>query len=264
MLLKLNKVLALFSNERPELSAREIATRFHWPKSTAYRLLHGIEAAGFLDRDPQSGLYRLGMRLAVLGELARNSTTLQRIADPVLRRLSAETCETATVMLLDGAAGVTVQVVESYQPLMIPGLLGGRAPLHASAGGKAFLAWSSPARQRALIRPPLQRFTPATITDVRVLMRELEQSQARGYAMVDGEHHDHVVAVGAPVYNHRGEVAAALTVGGPRFRAGAKVHAIGHAVAAAARSVSAGLGYPATGVARSATSPRPTPTRRGL
>ena len=144
MLQKLGKVLALFTPEQPELSVREIARVFRWPKSTAYRILSRIEASGFLDRDEHSGAYRLGIRLAAYGELARHSTSLQRVVSPWLRKLSDATSETATLMLYNGTEGVTVDVVESFQPLMLPGLLGGSMPLHATAGGKALLAWAPP------------------------------------------------------------------------------------------------------------------------
>lgn len=243
MLIKLTKVLALFSYERPELTAREIATRFRWPKSTAYRLLHRFESSGFLDRDERTGLYRLGIHLAICGDLARHSTSLQRIAEPVLRRLSAETSETSTVMVLDGTSGVNVQMVECFQPLMLPGLLGGRMPLHATAGGKIFLAWAPPAQQKALLKTPLERFTRATITDVAALKRELKRSVDRGYTAVNGEHHDGVVAVAAPIYNHQGEVCAALVVGGPRSRTTPKLSVLAQAVMVAASSVSTSLGY---------------------
>ncbi len=243
MLQKLSDVLALFSPERPELSVRDIAKPFRWPKSTAYRILARIEDAGFLDRDDRSGLYRLGIRLATLGELARHSTSLQRIASSALHRLSAETTETATLMILHGDEGVTVDVVESYQPLMLPGLLGARQPLHATAGGKSILAWSSTARQQALIRPPLKRYTPTTITDVGDLMRELELSRRRGYTVVNGENVEDIVGIAAPVFDHHGNVPAALTVGGPRSRATAKLESFAAAVMAAAASVSAALGY---------------------
>ena len=243
MLQKLSDVLSLFSPDRPELSVRDIAKPFRWPKSTAYRILARIEDAGFLDRDDRSGLYRLGIRLATLGELARHSTSLQRISTTALHRLSAETGETATLMLLHGPEGVTVDVVESYQPLMLPGLLGARQPLHSTAGGKALLAWAGPARQRVLIHPPLKRYTPTTITDVAELMHELDVSRRRGYTTVDGENIEDVVGVAAPIHDHHGNVPAALTVGGPRSRATALLDSLAVAVMAAATSVSAALGY---------------------
>jgi DNA-binding IclR family transcriptional regulator len=230
VLQKLSDVLALFTPDRPELSVREIAKPFRWPKSTAYRILARVEEAGFLDRDERSGLYRLGIRLATLGELARHSTSLQRIASAALHRLSAETAETATLMLL-------------HQPLMLPGLLGARQPLHSTAGGKVFLAWAPPGRQRALIRPPLKRYTSTTITDVDTLLRELDVSRRRGYTIVNGENVEDVVGVAAPIHDHHGNVSAALTVGGPRSRTATKLESLGIATIAAAASVSAALGY---------------------
>ena len=214
MLQKLGKVLALFSPEQPELSVREIARVFRWPKSTAYRILSRIEASGFLDRDEHSGTYRLGIRLAAYGELARHSTSLQRVVSPWLRKLSDATSETATLMLYNGTEGVTVDVVESFQPLMLPGLLGGSMALHATAGGKALLAWAPPGRQSAFMSRPLPRYTPTTITDIAELERELEKSRKRGYTMVSGERVEDVYGVAAPIFDHRGEVNAALTVGG--------------------------------------------------
>jgi DNA-binding IclR family transcriptional regulator len=243
MLLKLSRVLNLFSPDRAELSVRDIAKPFKWPKSTAYRILSRIQAIGFLDRDERTGLYRLGIRLAIYGELARHSTSLQRIVAPVLHRLSATTSETATLMLLNGQEGVTVDVVESFQPLMLPGLLGGRMPLHATAGGKALLAWASPSRLETLLRPPFERFTQTTITDPTELMRELEKSRKRGYTIVNGEHVDNVVGVGVPIHDHQGGVPAALTVAGPRQRATAKLEMMAAAAAVAAAAVSATLGY---------------------
>jgi IclR family acetate operon transcriptional repressor len=243
MLQKLGKVLALFSPEQPELSVREIARVFRWPKSTAYRILSRIEASGFLDRDEHSGAYRLGIRLAAYGELARHSTSLQRVVSPWLRKLSDATSETATLMLFNGTEGVTVDVIESFQPLMLPGLLGGSMPLHATAGGKALLAWAPPGRQSAFMNRPLPKYTPNTITDVAELERELEKSRKRGYTTVSGERVEDVYGVAAPIFDHRGDVNAALTVGGPRRRVTAKWDMMAAAVMDAASSVSAALGY---------------------
>ena len=243
MLQKLSRVLNLFTPDRAELSVRDIARPFKWPKSTAYRILSRIQQIGFLDRDERTGLYRLGIRLAIYGELARHSTSLQRIVSPILHRLSATTSETATLMLLNGQEGVTVDVVESFQPLMLPGLLGGRMPLHATAGGKALLAWAHASRHEALLRPPFERFTQTTITDPAELMRELDKSRKRGYTIVNGEHFENVVGVGVPIHDHQGNVPAALTVAGPRHRATGKLEMMAAAAMAAAASVSATLGY---------------------
>src|SRR5207302_7536047 len=139
---------------------------------TDYRLLGNFTAAGYLDQDQDTARYRLGIRLASLGEIARHSTSLQRVALPSLRQLAEDTGELATLMVLSGAEGVTIDVVESYHPLMLPGLLGGHLPLHATAGGKALLAWRVAEEWRRILRPPLKRYTPSTLTDLADLEAE--------------------------------------------------------------------------------------------
>lgn len=244
MLKKLNQVLSLFTPERTELSVLEAAELLGRPRSTVYRLLANIERERFLDQDEVTGLYRVGIRLAALGELASHSTSLQRLVMPELRRLNSETGETATLMLLLGNEGITVDVVDSYQPLMTPGLLGRHNPIHASAGGKAFLTWLPKAQGDKLIVPPLKRYTPTTITDVRTLLKELEHSRRRGYTTVKGEFSPDVIGAAAPIWNHRDAMVATLTIGGPSTRVtSARLASLGKAVIEACERVSRMLGH---------------------
>lgn len=239
----LSDVLTLFSRDCPQLSMQEIASALGWPKRTAARTLARIERAGFLERDEASGLYRLGIRLAILGGLAGQAPAVHRVATNALHRLSVETGETATLMILNDHHAVTIDVVESYHPIMVPGLLGSPQPLHATAGGKAMLAFATPASRQDLIRPPLARFTATTITNVDTLTRDLDMARQRGYAFSNGEYVDDVVALSAPVFDHRGVVRAALTVAGTSARIVPKTDTISAVLSGAATSVSALLGY---------------------
>lgn len=244
MLHKLNEIFSLFTAERSELSVIDVAERLGRPRSTVYRLLSRIEREGFLDRDTVSGRYRLGMRLAMLGDLATRSTPLQRLVLPVMQRLSETTGETATLMVLRDGEGVVVNRVESNLPVMAKGMLGRYWPLHASAGGKVFLAWLPEARRRELLARTLVGFTSTTITDVRELERELEQARRRGYTVVRGEFIKDVWGVAAPIWNHRNELEAAITLGGPRSHVTpAQLPVLGRAVIDACDEISRDLGY---------------------
>lgn len=243
VLQKLNEVLSLFTAARPEFAATDLATLLPYPRSTVYRLIARLTREGFLDQDEVTRLYRLGIWLAALGDIATHSTSLQRLVVPTLRRVSAETEETTTLMLRVGREAIDVDVVESYQPLMTPGLLGGHMPLYASAGGKALLAWLPETLQRELIAPPLKRYTATTITDLNALWSDLDLSRQRGYTTVDGEFLIEVVGVAAPIRNHREEVVGAMTIGGPRSRLTPhRLEGLGQMVVEAARSVSLALG----------------------
>jgi IclR family KDG regulon transcriptional repressor len=218
VLKNLNQVLSLFSRERPELSVLDAAALLHRPRSTVYRLMAQMEHEKFLDRDEETGRYRLGIRLAALGELALRSTSLQWLAHPVLRRLSRQTGETATLLLLRDGEGVAVLHVESSQRVAAKGVLGRHWPLHASAGGKTLLAWLPEKEQRRLLKRSLKGYTPTTITSLETLRRELRNIRERGYATVRGEYMDDVWGLAAPIFNHHERVDAAITVGGPRSR----------------------------------------------
>jgi len=244
VLKQLADVLALFSPEQPELSVLDAAARLRRPRSTTYRVMAQIEKVGFLDRDEETGLYRVGIRLAALGELAQSSTSLQRIAQPVLRRLSQRTGETATLLLLVEGEGTAVLHSESTQRVVAKGVLGRYWPLHASAGGKALLAWRSDDEQRKLLKKSLKRYTPTTIATIPGLKREFKQIRERGYATVRGEFMDDVWGVAVPLFNHREELEGALTLGGPRSRVTrARFPELGKILIAAGDGLSRSLGY---------------------
>jgi DNA-binding IclR family transcriptional regulator len=241
---KLNTILTLFTPDHAEWSAPDVAAALRLPRSTTYRLLSRVAAAGFLDVDAENGRYRLGIRLAALGMLAQRSTSLQRAAFPELQQLATFTHETATLMVRGHQEGITIDVVDSVQPLMVPGLLGGHLPLHASAGGKVLLAWMPHAESDVVLRRVLSVHTAATITDVTLLRSELERIRRDGYAMVRGEWVAEVFGAAAPVRNYTGAVVGAVTVGGPRSRVtDVRMHELADAVMGAADRVSAAMGF---------------------
>jgi IclR family acetate operon transcriptional repressor len=220
MLATLDTVLALFSDRTPELAALDIAERLGRPRSSVYRLLRTFEQTGFLDYDERTGRYRLGIRLAALGALAQQSSSLQRALHPVLIRLARDSGECATLVVRSGAIATTVDIVYAPQPLVVPGVLGGHPPLHASAGGKVLTAWLAEGERRALLGETLTRYTPATITELPTLMEQLDDVRRSGVAIARGEWYADVYGMGAPVWDHTG-AAAAVTIGFPSVRAGA-------------------------------------------
>jgi IclR family transcriptional regulator, acetate operon repressor len=237
-------VLALFSPEQRSLGVVEAATLLGRSKGTVSRWLAAMEEAGFLERERSSGRYFLSMRLAALGELAQQATPLQRVALPELERLVAVTGETANLVVLSGNAAVNVLVEESPRPVKHTGWLGRRLPLHATAAGKALLAWLAPAEQRPLLRGSLARHASRTITDVSEFRAELERTRRRGYATAWAELEEDLAAVAAPVLGHAGQVLGAITVSAPVSRVPRRALAgLAPAVVAAAGTLSAAMGY---------------------
>lgn len=244
MLRKAIEVLGLFGPARREVGVVEAAELLGRSKSTVSRWLSAMEEAGFLDRDGVSGRYRVGMRLAALGELARQSTSLQRLALPALERLTRATGETSDLVVLAGSEAINVEMVESPRPVKHVGWVGRRLPLHATAAGKSLLAWQPDAEVRRLLRLPLERFTPATIIDLESFLAELARVREQGYSVAWAELEEDLIGVASPVRDHTGAVVAVLTIGAPISRVAREVLSrVAAQVMAESDSVSRALGY---------------------
>lgn len=243
MLTKAMEILEIFNQSRTEIGVVEVADLLAAPKSTVSRRLSAMESAGFLERDPSSQRYHLGIRLVTLGHLARQATPLQRVALPFLKSLTQATGETSDLVVLRGREAVNVEAVQSPRPMKHVGWAGRRLPLHATAAGKSLLAWLPEDQMRALLDLPLEGYTPNTIRSLEGLLEELEGVRARGYSTSVGEFEEDVVGVAAPVQNHLGQTMGAITIGAPLARAGnmAMPHLI-RSVVEAARGMSERVG----------------------
>ena len=238
-------LLEAVANE--ELGLVELSRRTGLQPSTTHRLLATLKARGYVWRDEDSGRYLLGYRVLRLGSgLERRSSGLTTIARPYMERLHKITRETVYLTVLDGGDVVYLhQMLRDPSPdmLTVPGL---RVPAHASALGKAMLAFSEPdIVDAALGDQPLERYTERTITDRALLDRALATVRGQGYAINLGEFMEGLICVAAPIFDDAGHVAGALSVSGPtlRMRRIAAAGELGELVGTTAIEASWELGY---------------------
>lgn len=211
-------VLRLFTPSRKQIGVTEAAALLRRPKSTMSRWLSAMEATGFLERSAESGLYRVSMRMAAVGEMAKQATSLQRTARHALEQLTTATGETSNLVLLVGHEGVNVESVDSPHPILHMGAVGRRFPLHASAAGKALIAWLPEDALATLLPSQLEACTSFTITSHARLRENLAGVRERGYAVNHLELEPELIGVGAPVRDHRGHIVAAVSISAPISR----------------------------------------------
>jgi len=239
-------VLNCFEVGEPELNVRDIAERTRLHKSTAHRILMALQHNGFVEQDPRSGRYHLGLQLVKLGEHAVQRLDVRMIARPILEDLARQTGETVHLAVLDGAQVVMLDRVEGLAALSTPSLPGRLFPAYCTSLGKALLAGFDDAEVRRILGSrPLKRLTAKTIGTVDALLDDLRLARRRGYATTDDELEVGLSTVGASIRDRGGAVVAAISIGGPspRLRA-APVSTVGERVKRAADVVSAQLGYP--------------------
>lgn len=197
-------------------------------KPTAHRIVHQLEDAGLLVREPDGKRYAPGPRLSALalGVLAGSHWNAPRHA--ILQSLVQALRETCNLTMLDGAEVVYLDRVETQWPLRLSFQTGSRVPAHASASGKLLLALL-PARERQRIveRLPLQRFTQATLTNAEALRHELAQIRKSRVGQDKEEYLDGTVCVAVPVEDGPLRIPAALAVHAPLSRM-SLAQAMGH------------------------------------
>jgi IclR family acetate operon transcriptional repressor len=203
-------VLRTFERSR-ELGITEIAHRTGLNVSTAHRIVQALRADGFLDQDPHSERYRLGLTTAVMGQLALESLGLS-IAQPEMDRLSARTGEACNLGVRVGYEVMVVVHVPCAKPLRFEQRPGTRVPMHVSAMGKALLAASES------IPDELKPFTKNSITSRRRLLTELENVRELGYAVNDEERDIGVRTISAVVRDAHEQPVAAIALQAPSVR----------------------------------------------
>jgi DNA-binding IclR family transcriptional regulator len=227
-------VLDALTDGGPELGTNELARRTRLHPSTVSRLLATLASAGLVEHVPESGRYRLGLRLVHLANAVLARLDLREVARPHLRALAHATGETATLSAPGDPDAVTVDFVQSASSVQSVARLGRPSVAHATATGKVMLAFGG----APLPRGPLAAYTGRTVTDPAALAAEVERVRARGWARAAGEREEDLNAIAAPVRGSRGELAAIIGVQGPaaRFERAAMERALAplleHAVAA--------------------------------
>lgn len=232
------------------LGVRELARQAGMGKSTVQRLLATLEGAGYLTRSAvRPGEYRLSVKLLELGNAVVNQLDLRAAARPHLEALVESTRETAFLEMLVEGEVLFVDKLAYPREVQMVATVGGRAPVHCTAGGKAILAYLPAAEVKQIARwRGLPRLTPRTLCALEDLLADLAATRERGFAIDMQERYMTTSGVAAPIFGPDGNVLAAIAiVGVASVMPQERLSAIGGQVQAAARRVSQAMGWDEAG-----------------
>jgi IclR family KDG regulon transcriptional repressor len=213
------KVLQTFTEKRTELGVTQIANLLTSHKSSVSRILMTLMAEGFVEKNPLTNKYRLGMKLVDLGNLALSRFDLKEYASPRLEALAQETNEIIHLAILDKDEILYIDKKGAGQVLTVATRVGGRNPAHACGMGKVLLS-GLPQEElmKLLSSAPLKRYTPTTITEIPKLLKEFEKIRRQGFAIDNEESFPGIKCVAAPITDGRGNVIAAMSATVPTQR----------------------------------------------
>lgn len=197
---KVLAILEAFEVSRGAMSLTEIAESAGLPLSTAHRLVGELTEWGLLFRGSQ-GRYQLGIRL---WELAQNAwRPLRETARPFIQDLFSLTGETAHLAVREGNEVLYVDRVYGSKRVPRASKVGGRLPMHATAVGKAILAFEESWVRSAYLDRQLEHRTAHTHVDPRLLADELDQIRAQGFATTLEEVRLGSCSIAVPVFHGR-------------------------------------------------------------
>jgi IclR family acetate operon transcriptional repressor len=144
---------------------------------------------------------------------------LINVAHPYLQALSDEIGEVVGLGAIEGDNIILVDIIHTQQLLNINMDAGADIAPHATATGKAILAFLPDIRvDQILTLHGLPKLTSNTITSTRSYKKELKQVKERGFSTAFDENAYGLTTIGAPVRNSDGEVVAAMTIMVPSMK----------------------------------------------
>ena len=238
-------VLEAFTADRPELRLTDLSETLGMPKSQVLRIASTLEQGSFLERDPDTKRYRLGIRLLTLGTLVQRRLSLRAVAQPWVDQLAEETHETIGLFVPDRSGPICVEVRQSPKAVRVFAEPGRRMPWNAGASAKVILAFLPELDQeRVFTTTTFRAFTERTITDPAKLRTLLETIRRDGYHVAVSDLDDGALGIGAPIFDHHARIVGAISVSAPNDRAPESVRPrLIKLVTATCEEISRQLGY---------------------
>lgn len=212
-------LMDVLASREEAISLKEISEKTGLHPSTTHRLLNDLATGRFIDR-PQSGCYRLGMRLLELGNLVKNRLNVRDVALVPMRELHKLTQQPVNLSMRQGDEIVYIERAYSERSgMQVVRAIGGRAPLHLTSVGKLFLAADDPQRVRNYAtRTGLSGHTKNSLTQLPALERELSKVRQYGVAHDNEELELGVRCMAAGIYDDQGTLVAGLSISAPAGR----------------------------------------------
>ncbi|MCW2969676.1 MAG: transcriptional regulator, IclR family [Solirubrobacterales bacterium] len=206
----------LQSKANQPMAMTELARDLQINNSTCFNILRTLAHEGFLDYDPDTRRYRLGMGLVELASMVDDHGQLVNAALIHAEQVAEEVRQACLIVRkASDDSFVVVGKADGPGSLKLTATVGDRLPPYGAVLGKAYFAWCDEQEvDRMLQGHGLPARTESSITGYEDFKRELDRTRQRGYSVSVGEYYDEYNAVGVPVLDPDGRPSLVLCVTG--------------------------------------------------
>lgn len=200
-----------------DLSAAQLAERIGEPRSTVYRLLASLQSMEMVEPGPRRGSFRLGLRLLQLGSAVVARYDERQAALPAMEDLQRESGETVFLCIRRGLNAVCIERLDGDHVQLLALRIGGTLPLHAGGAPPVLLAFEPESFWHEYVgNAQLTRVVDGQPIDPSALLAELREIRRLGFAVSDEDVTVGIAALGAPIFNYKGEICASLSISGTK------------------------------------------------
>jgi DNA-binding IclR family transcriptional regulator len=221
-IVKASTILKVVGDADGGRTLTEIAVATGFPTTVCHRMLATLEHERLVDRDRESGRYRLGFGLISLAHKTLRQHPIGMRTEHLMVEAARTMDDVALLMVADGMNALCVDRKEGNSQIVSLGTqIGSRQPLHCGGGPFAILAFSSDEFIDEYLSNALEKRTSKTITDPKKIRARIREARERGYTIGDEDLFEHMVAVGVPIYDPGGLLLGAVSLSGvkPRYNA---------------------------------------------
>jgi IclR family KDG regulon transcriptional repressor len=212
-------IIKLVSQKREGIGVTDLASIIGLNKSSIFKLLSTLVNHGFIEQDPETKKYRLGYIYLELSSILLESIDLRSQAKPFLKQLEDLTNEVIHLVIYDSGEVVYIEKLEGTETLRTHSKVGNRAPVHCTSVGKAILAYLPQQEVLDILdKKGLERHTDKTITETDLFLQELQKTRKLGIAVEIEENEEGITCIAAPIFDHKGEICAAVSISAPSTR----------------------------------------------
>jgi len=213
-------VLTVMAERGGSVGVTDVAKALGLPMSTSHRLLDLLRGAGFVERDEAQRRYRLGLQFLRVANLVTQNTSLAKLCQPALDRITAETGETALYCeyLPDGHRTAYAAKSDSTHSLRYGITLFEPVPVEWGASGLAILSFLPPPLRAQLCAAPRPSPLGGKRVSGSVLAGRIETTRQKGFAFSNGDKLPDSIGIAVPVITSGERPVGSLTLTIPESR----------------------------------------------
>ncbi|MEJ7686121.1 MAG: IclR family transcriptional regulator [Variovorax sp.] len=211
---------ALVHHGRP-MALKDLARDAEMSPAKAHPYMVSFGRLGLIEQDRISGHYLLGPLALQLGLISLQQADPVHIATPLIAQLAQRIGHTVAIAVWGDRGATIVRVAESPSPLHVSMRHGTVFSLTSTASGRLFAAYLDATVVQRLLESERRRAKggsyplPPPLPDWKTFEAQLHEVRAHGVSRSEGEIVPGVSAMSAPVFDHTGAIALALTAIGP-------------------------------------------------